>query len=61
MSQSKVVWFFWIILYSDILINIDHGILPAATVSLKRDLGLENIQLGILGSMVFLGLTIGKS
>jgi len=42
------------------LINIDHGTLPAATLNLKSDLGLDNVALGFLGSIVFLGLTLGK-
>jgi MFS family permease len=43
----------------NILINIDHGAIPAATTILKRDLMLDNISLGILGSLVYLGLVLG--
>lgn len=45
---------------TDILINVDHGCIPAASIYIKRDLGLNNVALGVLGSMVFLGLTVGK-
>ena len=42
------------------LINVDHGTIPAATVVMKEDLDLDNVSLGILGSLVFLGLALGK-
>lgn len=48
-------------MYCDILINVDHGCIPAATVVMKMDLHLDNFQLGTLGSMVFLGLTVGSA
>jgi len=43
-----------------LLINIDHGILPAASIAIKGDLGLNNLQYGMVGSSVFAGLTAGK-
>lgn len=42
------------------MINVDHGILPACTQEVKDDLGLDNANLGLLGSLVYLGLVIGK-
>lgn len=42
------------------MVNVDHGIMPAATTELKEDLELNEIQLGILGSLVYLGLVLGK-
>ena len=42
------------------LINIDHGSIPAATIALKKDLGMDNVALGMLGSLVYLGLTAGN-
>lgn len=42
------------------MINVDHGILPAATTVMKEDLDLTNVDLGILGSLVYLGLVLGK-
>ncbi len=49
-----------LIFICNLLINIDHGSIPAATLNLKQDLNIDNVQLGILGSLVFLGLTFGK-
>lgn len=46
--------------FLDMLINVDHGALPAASVALKNDLNMGNVELGSLGSLVFLGLVIGS-
>lgn len=43
----------------NVLINVDHGAIPAATTILKRDLFLDNVSLGIIGSLVYLGLVLG--
>jgi MFS family permease len=50
----KVAWF------TQILINLDHGIIPACTSELKKDLGLDEVGLGALGSLVYLGLICGS-
>ena len=42
------------------MINIDHGILPAATTPLRQELGLDDLNLGLIGSLVYLGLVLGK-
>ena len=51
---------FTVILLVNMLINFDHGVLPAAAMVIKEDLTLTNAQLGWLGSIVFLGLAIGS-
>jgi hypothetical protein len=43
-----------------LLCNIDHGVLPAASIAIKADLSLNNLQYGMVGSSVFAGLTSGK-
>lgn len=45
----------------NMLINFDHGVMPAAAIEMKRDLNLSNTEYGMLGSVVFIGLTLGKS
>lgn len=45
---------------TNILINFDHGVIPAAVNQIKLDLGLNNINVGLLGSLVYLGLTLGS-
>lgn len=44
-----------------LLCNVDHGVLPAASIAIKADLSLNNLQYGMVGSSVFAGLTTGKS
>ena len=51
---------FFVILLTNLLINIDHGVIPACTTVLKQELGLTDVSLGTLGSLVYLGLTLGS-
>mgnify|MGYP000904577053 CR=1 FL=1 len=44
----------------NLLNNTDHGVLPAGSIVIKEDLGLNNMQFGMIGSAVFAGLTLGK-
>ena len=37
------------------------GILPASSTKIKYELGIENSQFGTLGSVVYLGQTIGSA
>jgi MFS family permease len=50
---------FGLIFFLNVCINIDHGAIPAATTVLKRDLNMDNVALGIIGSLVYLGLVLG--
>jgi len=52
--------FFGFILTVNILVNIDHGCIPACTVPLKNEYGLNNTELGLLGSIVYVGLLLGS-
>jgi hypothetical protein len=61
MSPSSTIRAIYGLLFScNLLINIDHGTIPAATIKLKSDFGIDNIALGFLGSLVFMGLTLGR-
>jgi hypothetical protein len=51
---------FTIIFVTNLMINMDHGIIPAATEEVRRNFGVKNSQLGIMGSIVYLGLVFGK-
>ena len=59
-KRRDITFWFVIIVITNILINVDHGWIPAWTVTIKRDLKLDNASLGILGSVVYLGLLIGS-
>ena len=40
--------------------NFDHGIIPALNTTLKKEFSLNNMEMGSLGSMVYLGNMIGS-
>ena len=42
------------------LTNFDHGAIPAANIHIKKDLNLNEFQIGTLMSLVFFGLCIGS-
>jgi fucose permease len=43
---------------TNILINLDHGILPACTNELKEAFDMNESELGFLGSIVYLGIVL---
>ena len=43
-----------------VLINVDHGSVPAVTKPIQQDLSISKTSLGFLGSCVYIGLTIGS-
>ena len=47
-------------MFLNMLNNFDHGVLPAGSLVIKEDLGLNNLQFGMIGSAVFGGLVLGK-
>ena len=59
-NMGLVRFFFAIIFFTNLLINIDHGVIPACTTVLKSELGLTEVSLGTLGSFVYLGLALGS-
>lgn len=44
----------------NLIINIDHGVMPAGAIVIRQDLGESNTEYGLLGSIVFLGLVLGS-
>jgi len=46
--------------FANLVINLDHGILPACTQEIKRDLKIDEFKLGLLGSVVYIGLMLGS-
>lgn len=58
--SRNIRWFiFCILVLVTIMINMDHGTIPAATEEIKVSLNLGNDDLGYFGSLVFLGNIIG--
>jgi sugar phosphate permease len=60
-SRSTIYLIFVVIFFSNVFINVDHGSLPGCTNQIKADLGIENLEFGILGSIVYGGLTLGSA
>lgn len=59
-SKSRRKLIFILIFLVNILINCDHGAIPAGTKELKEAKNISNMQLGIIGSLVYLGLVLGS-
>jgi sugar phosphate permease len=58
----KVIYaIFLLIFISNIFINIDHGSLPGCSVEIKKDLDMNDFEFGLLGSVVYGGLTLGSA
>lgn len=50
---------FVVLTVMNILLNMDHGTIPAASNEIKRDLQINDATLGTFGSLVYLGNLIG--
>ena len=58
----KIVKMFLLVqFFANLFINIDMGILPAGSTIIKEELKIDNIKFGFLGSIVYLGQTIGSA
>ena len=58
--SRKMRWIvYFILLYISIVMELDQGVLSSTTDSLSKDMELNDSQLGGLGSMIFLGKSIG--
>jgi hypothetical protein len=51
---------FYVVFITNLMINMDHGIIPACTTEIMEDLDIDSADLGLLGSLVYLGLVIGN-
>ena len=51
---------FFIFIIINLLMNYDHGTVPAATEQLRNYLNLSDSELGLFGSLVFIGVIIGS-
>lgn len=43
---------------TNILINLDHGILPACNAQMAVDYDMNETEVGLLGSIVYLGISV---
>lgn len=59
-SKQKRKFIFVLIFLINILINLDRGIIPAGTTEIKENNNISNAQLGMIGSLLYLGLILGS-
>lgn len=59
MRVSKTI-IYYVCLLTCVVVNMDHGVIPACTQELKAQLGVDDLFIGILGSLVFGGLMVGS-
>ena len=52
---------FLVIFWGNICINADHGALPAISGLVRAKADIGNFEFGLLGSIVYAGLTLGAS
>ena len=60
-NQKMISFIFFLVFLSNVFINVDHGSLPGCSNKIKEDLGIENLEFGTLGSVVYGGLTLGSA
>ena len=58
--RRKTRYFIFVILVlTNLIVNMDHGTIPAATSEIKYDLNINDDTLGIFGSLVYFGNLLG--
>ena len=60
--NSNIIFLVFIVVFlSNIWCNVDHGTLPGGAGQIKQSLGLNDFKFGILGSVVYGGMTLGSA
>jgi predicted MFS family arabinose efflux permease len=58
--SRSIRWIIFIMFFiTGVVVNLDHGTIPGATEEIQIDLNLDKTELGMFGSLVFLGNLIG--
>jgi hypothetical protein len=52
---------FILIFLANVFCNVDHGTLPGCSLQIKEDVGLNDLEFGSLGSVVYGGITVGSA
>lgn len=60
-EQTVIYSLFFLVFFSVIMINVDHGTLPGSTKEIEDKLSINNFGFGVLGSVVYGGLTFGSA
>jgi len=59
LSRKKRHFLFWTLIITSILINLDHGAIPASTQEIQDDLEIDTTAIGLFGSLVYIGTAAG--
>jgi MFS transporter, Spinster family, sphingosine-1-phosphate transporter len=59
-NPTVVYSLFTLVFIANVLINVDHGTMPACTDNVKAKLDINDFGFGVLGSVVYGGLTFGS-
>jgi predicted MFS family arabinose efflux permease len=60
--NKKIIMIVFVTVFiSNIYCNVDHGTLPGGSVAIKESLKLSDFQFGMLGSVVYGGMTVGAA
>lgn len=57
-GRQPPTFIFGLMILTNILINLDHGILPACTGPMQEEYDMDEAELGLLGSIVYLGISL---
>jgi hypothetical protein len=58
-NRGPRYFMFFFIFLINLLVNMDHGTIPAATTEIMKSLDISEKILGIFGSLVYAGNIIG--
>ena len=59
-SERTRYFLFFILFGGNVLINIDHGALPGGKDGIEASTSINDWSFGVLGSVVYAGLTVGS-
>ena len=60
LQRKSRCWFFILILMINLFVNLENGTIPSATDAIKETLYVDEEQLGLFGSLLYVGNAIGK-
>jgi len=58
-SRSKRYCLYWILIFSNVFLNTDHGTIPAAIEEIQESLNISKTEIGSFGSAVYVGTAVG--
>lgn len=60
-SDKRLYYIFYMLFATNVLVNMDHGTIPACIQEVKTSYSINNMQLGSLGTVVYAGLSLGSA